>query len=367
MKKILIISHNFYPKVNPRTFRTYEILKIMLKHDHKIDFITETKFDIKDYFNENDNLKIFYIKDKNYDLKKDTKKIHFLKKIGRYILGEKEMVNLFKGLKLLRLNTKDENYDLIMSIGLPFYFHIALYLSRLLNKKNVIKICDCGDPFYENKFYKIAPYFKIIQKIIFKKFDYIFIPIKEATIDYKKYKNIENIYVVPQYLDYKSIKIADYKEHEIPTFAYAGTFHKTQRDPEKLLQILTKIKVPFQFTIYTSCERNNYFTELLIKYKQILGTKLEIKEMIPRNQCIYELSQYDFLIDLKNINITQKSSKLIDYACTKRPIYSVDIRSKTLEKDIYMFLNKDYRKKVQINIRDYDIEIFYSKIMELMN
>ena len=53
----------------------------------------------------------------------------------------------------------------------------------------------------------------------------------------------------------------------------------------------------------------------------ILKEKLVINSLITREKCIYELSGMDFVINQNNINAEQKTSKLIDYMITGRPIF----------------------------------------------
>lgn len=367
MKKILVVSHNFYPKINPRSFRTYELLKVYLKNRNEIDFITEEKIDKNVYFKDFENINIYFLKEE-YTHKKmlyhsSNSFIKGVKKYLRYLLGEPEIFNLLRLLKVLN-KVKNEEYDVIISIGLPFYTHIALYLSGLLNKKG-IKICDCGDPFYENKFYKIAFYFKYIQKIIFKKFDYLFVPIEEAKKEYTLYKDESKIKVIPQGVDFSSIKIANYEQNRIPTFAYAGNFHKVQRDPENFLKILKSINLDFKFILYTSMIEGNYFTELLLKYKNEIPEKIEIRSLISREKCIFELSKMDFLIDIKNENESQLPSKLIDYGCTKRPVYSFKGSSNVIKENLIQFLEGNYENSLKIDLTKYDIDKIYMEIEKL--
>ena len=76
----------------------------------------------------------------------------------------------------------------------------------------------------------------------------------------------------------------------------------------------------FRFILYTDTT-SPLNMKLIDKYRDILKEKLVINSLITREKCIYELSGMDFVINQNNINAEQKTSKLIDYMITGRPIF----------------------------------------------
>ena len=157
--------------------------------------------------------------------------------------------------------------------------------------------------------------------MILNKFDYITVPISEAVKNYTFFKDKKFIKVIPQGFDFSSTKIAEYKKNRILTFGYAGVFYEKIRNPRVLFEYLVKLDIDFRFVIYTDKDKLQNM-KLIKPYMDILGDRLLVKTLIPREECIYNLSKMDFIINQSNLGEEQKPSKLIDYALTKRPVFS---------------------------------------------
>ena len=157
--------------------------------------------------------------------------------------------------------------------------------------------------------------------------------------------------VIPQGFDFSNVRIDNgFNGNAIPRFAYAGAIYPGYRDPSRFLQYLCeKVDKPFEFVVYT--KGHSFFEE----YKSILGNKLTVKDYVPREQLLWELSQMDFLVNIKNNNSVQSPSKLIDYYLTTRPI--IDITTDYNESDIVdEFLNGEYaHQHIKADISQYDI------------
>ena len=104
--------------------------------------------------------------------------------------------------------------------------------------------------------------------------------------------------------------------------------------------------------------------KLLNKYIKLLGNKLVIHNMIPREDAIYELSKMDFLINLENLSESQAPSKLIDYGLTGRPVYSFDQLNFSME-TLSKFLNADYRLTTSIDLVPFDIRNVAEQFLQL--
>lgn len=364
MSKILIVTHWFYPRQNPRAFRAFELYRELCKSNQVDVLIGDWKRFLKagsDY-HELDCFSGQNITNKNAKL--SNKKIVQLGiKIVQYFIGDRYLLS---GGHFISNNLDCSKYDAVISIGLPFYIHWTV--SKVLRKYHgkIVSISDWGDPFNGDPGKKIAPYFTRIQKRICNTFDYVITPTENAIQYYQRYKtNKDGIKVIPQGFDFSEIEICNYKPNIVPHFAYAGIFYRDKRNPEQFLDFLTKIKEDFVFTIYT-VKHGPMYQDILLKYQQILKEKLIINDTIPRIDCIRELSTNDFLVNIDNIDNIQVPSKLIDYTLSKRPILNFK-QDDIPEKAFLRFLRADYSDQYSINIDDYNIKNVAKKFSRLIN
>ncbi|MGJ0361819.1 hypothetical protein [Aliarcobacter cryaerophilus] len=332
MKKIIITTYHFYPEINPRAFRAFELAKSLAKNNCEVEIVIpdidynfidiEEKYGfkinkIKPGFLLNSSIKtIDYHKENNH-----KKSLFF--KLGKFLLsgiylGGKSFEYAFTLYSYLK--NMNKNFDAIISISFPISVHIgtSLYLRRL--KKNVVSIADTGDPFSNNPESKNYFYFKLIERNIFKYFDYITIPIDSAKKAYEGLVDEKKLKVIPQSIDFSEIRIKNYKSNDVVTFGFAGIFYEKIRNPKVLFDFLATLKMDFRFILYTDTT-SPLNMKLIDKYRDILKEKLVINSLITREKCIYELSGMDFVINQNNINAEQKTSKLIDYMITGRPIF----------------------------------------------
>jgi len=239
-----------------------------------------------------------------------------------------------------------------------------------INKQlaSAIKVAYYGDPLYKNPALPACPLYYWIDRFIASRFDYISIPTDKALSVYTTFKDKEHIKVIPQGFDFSEISKADYQKNTVPTFAYAGTFYEDIRNPTDLLENLYKLYqkgVDFKFVIYTKTTNSNNM-KLLNKYIKLLGDKLVIHNMIPREEAIYELSKMDFLINLENLSESQAPSKLIDYGLTGRPIYSFDQLNFSVE-ILMKFFNTDYSLAISVDLEQFDIRNVASQFLRLID
>ncbi|MDB8567893.1 hypothetical protein [Turicibacter sanguinis] len=357
MKKLLINSYYFYPDNTPRAFRTTELAKELIKQGYDVTIALPNRY--SKYKNEiekeiKSNNLIFCGKDitklKNNSFNQNKKLRKFVSNIIKYFLSDKNIKYFYTNYSALSQN--NDSFDWIISIGLPFYIHIGSYLFA---KKNSIKmIADYGDPFSSNPAFKIAPYFKLIEKHILKHVEFITIPTKNSIKYYEKLNcNTNKIKIIPQGFDIDSIEVANYEKNKICTFAYAGLFYEKIRNPKKLFLALEKIQSNFKFIIYTDLS-NTETVNCLREIPNSIKDKFVINDLLPRKTCIYELSKMDFLINLENQNSGQLPSKLIDYGIAGRPILNtkLDIEYEILEQ----FINGNYDEKLILDISIFDIK-----------
>ena len=107
--------------------------------------------------------------------------------------------------------------------------------------------------------------------------------------------------------------------------------------------------------------------ELILPFIKLLGHKLEIRNMVKRENLLTNLSKMDFLINLENRNCpTQIPSKLIDYSISNRPILSlnpVEINKTKFEE----FLNGNYNGRLTVsNLNQYQIKNVAASFIDLI-
>lgn len=374
LKKILLVGYHFFPEQVPRSFRMYELARELSK-TYKVTLIIPKLegFDIEKI---GENISVISLKSgyifnrkKKINLNSNTKlkkKSYFkskLRRIFNYFFDNRQIEYSLRIYRYLKNNV--ESFDCVISIALPFCTHLGCYLGMKNDNKKLI--LDYGDPFYFNTTSKKAFYFRNLEKKILKRATYIALPIEEAKKAFSYYQIENKINIIPQGFALENIKLAKYKKNEIPNFCYAGIFYSDIRNPLNFFKKLNLINREFKLVIYTNIVNYNTLENIteIEKERKKLGKKVQIKNLISREECIYEMSKMDFLINLENINKEQSPSKLIDYAISKRPILSFNQNNfdiSTFEK----FLDGDYSKEKKIDVEKYNIKNIAHSFIELI-
>lgn len=348
--KIVIISRLCYPASGPRANRTTELAKELVRQNNEVTiYALLGDYDYSEY-SKKTGIRFKNLGQAKYGLSSNTgKKTNLFYKFLRKVFGKYTLFPETLFIPMVKKAIKNEKeIDVLITIAVPHILHMATALSDLSKIKTWI--ADCGDPFMGNPFHRPPFYFEYFERKWCEKCNYITVPVESAINAY--YPEFYNkIKVIPQGFDFGSTKIASYHPNKVVTFAYSGAFYKGLRDPSAFLRYLTTIKIPYKFIIYTKD------ISLLLPYIKELGQNIEIREYIPREDLIYELSKMDFLVNIPNNSGVQQPSKLIDYALTKRPILEVssefteDVKSRFME-----FIAGDYhQQQVFANLEQYNI------------
>jgi len=383
-RKLIITSYNFFPENTPRAFRTFELAKEFSRRGYEIFlFIPEYNFEY-DTLERRYNQKIFKTKT-GFLLNRNGKVIRnrnsgvpsrvgsavnlkakmVVKELLHQIIPEANRFEYGITLSTRMAEISGEKFDGLISIAMPFCSHWGSVLGRVRNNIEIdVMIAEYGDPFYENRAYNNFYHHLLFEKMVMRYFDYIVVPDKIAVDSYLRFKNRENIKVIPQGLRFEDVRVAEYRKNVPITFGFAGNLYKKIRDPRSFLDYLTTIDSEFKFIIYTNMD-NSDTRELLQPYFEKLGRKMVVNHKISRFNCIYELSKMDFLINFENESVNQVPSKLIDYGLSGRPILS--FKSSTFSRKIFeQFMEGRYENEVKIDLTPFRIENVCDRFEELL-
>lgn len=345
-QKILIISQRIHPALSPRSHRATELAKELALQGHQVTlcavlgdydyarFISETGIQVTDLGISGFEWKSSDIKQRKLSLWRKGI-IFFLRKWFNF----PDILISFRVAKYLKTCG---GYDRIITIAVPYSIHWGTVYAkkRYAHLKNALWISDCGDPFMGNLFDRPPFYFKWVEKWWCKTTNYITVP-TEIAIDgyYPEFREI--IRVIPQGFVFDESILSEYHENAIPTFAYSGMVYPQRRDPRKLLDFLCNYNYDFHFVVYTNKRT------LFEPYIKKLGNKLEMRDYVPREQLLHELSKMDFLINIRNESAIQAPSKLIDYYLTHRPILEIT-SDFCQEQQFKEFFHKYYESQLKI-------------------
>ncbi len=351
VEKVLIITKAFYPDITPRSFRATELARELARQGHEV--VVSLPVDGFDYtlIEKKYNIRIHdlgKLKWKNVELKGGRIRLLFrriLKRILQVLFEYPDLELMFRVSKLLRF---EKGYDVLISIAVPYPIHwgVAMAWDK---KKNIAGtwIADCGDPYMGDRMdsFRKLFYFRYIEKWFCRKTDFITIPVEEARQAY--YPEFHSkIRVIPQGLRYQDLDLPAYHRNgSPPVFAYAGNFIPGKRDPRQTLEYMSSLNNEFKFVIFTS------HRDLIEPYIKMLGDKLSICNLVPREKLLKILSAMDFLINFDNNTETQVPSKLIDYSITGRPV--LNIKGPGDFNILNEFLAGDYTHKMKLNSPDY--------------
>jgi hypothetical protein len=267
---------------------------------------------------------------------------------------------MFKVRKALK---KESGYDLLVSVAVPHPVHWGVAWVR--TKKHPIAktwVADCGDAYMgvikHDSFGKFF-YFKYLEKWFCRKADFITIPNIMMKVNYYPEFHYK-IKEITQGFKFEDVKFEKQPvSNQVPTFAFAGVFMRTTRNPSQLLDYLIKTQKDFKFIVYTSTP------DILLPYLDILKDKIEIREYIPRLELLKVLSTMDFLLNIGYDPAQQAPSKLIDYYLTGRPILNM-FTNGVNEKMVDDFLAADYSGAFKNNNLDqYRIENVCKAFLQL--
>lgn len=364
--KLLLVSNAFYPEISPRSYRATELAREFSRQGHEVVVITKYRnHDYSDFLRETSVVLKMWDGGKlpEVGIARRNPWAFLSRALKRALLVLFEypaIEDMFHVRKMLR---RENGYDMMISFAVPYPVHWGVAWAMNRRRKIATKwVADCGDPYVGDVLdsFRKPFYFAYLEKWFCKKADFITIPVQSAIDAY--YPEFHGkIKIIPQGFNFDISTPEQVKpDREGPEFAYAGRFLQGIRDPEPLLDFLSKIEMPFRFYVYTDQP------EYLKKYIDSLKEKLIISDYIPREQLLKELSQMDFLINFDNNTLLNVPSKLIDYSITGRPV--LNIKRDFSAESVKNFLNGNYSGRMQLpDPMCYHIRFISGQFLELLN
>jgi len=402
--KILIVSHQFTPHESPRTTRWKLIVEELISLGHQVTVITGTKQDQEDkdvniiyVGNKNTSNIVRNFREKSNNLTNTNlfKRIFYnsLKKIYRFIVKTFAwpdysmfwLISIYRNRKKLKLD-----YDLLITVSLPFSSHIAGYL---INKKNNKKwMMDIGDPFTlkkdapENNYLLYGALNKYFENKLYSLADKIMFTHNDALYTHKEYFKLPDGKVIvanPISKFDKDIyqKSLNYNYNSLPIkFGYFGIFTKGVRSPINFLETLEN-KKNIEFHWYLN---NDSKSEIIFDNQE---SESIVHSIVPRNKALNIMAEsMHCLLSIGNLNPTQLPSKVIEYISTGKPVvHFAEIENDPVIKiandfdNLFIITSKtnldkffieltDYFKSVSTFNKNFFIEQYTSKsIIKLLN
>jgi len=380
-KKILIVTHQFLPHVSPRTTRWSLLIDYLVDKGNDITVLSGTRpqESVKNY-------KVLYFGSKsmssvintarqnsNNSTSSNLKKLMFriLKLIYRFLFKTFAwpdyamfwIFTIYKNKKKIH-----DDYDIIISISLPFTSHVCAYL---LNKRlNAEWYMDIGDPFSLKKFssennkflfsfinrFIEKKYYKIASKIIFTHKEASELHMENFNIPSSKIVNGYPIGRIDKNLLSKSINY-NYSQKPLK-IGYFGIFTDKVRDPENYLKFVHNFySYKFEHFWYTNQESKKFLNK--INNNQIHN----IYDLVSRDKAIkIMLEDMHILLSIGNFNKYQLPSKVIEYISLGKPVlHFAEIKEDPLYKFEDLFRNF---KIINKNTSNEEIDKFL-KVFEL--
>lgn len=366
VKRILIITYDFYPDNSPNTYRWFNILKLWEKDKIEIFVVTAQKENFLPY-EELGLIKIFRVGENFLDkLKKNINR----SKTSQSNISNKNVIYSNEKLSLLKkiynltwkkiyfpdfaflwekpAHKKAEelilNYNIhnVITISWPFTDHLVG--NRLKKKHNINWIADTIDPFYLSKavnnyfFYK--RFNKNLESRVLNKADKITVLTPKLKSAYLKlYPHLNNKIEVNHnvFVPVKYKNNFDFpKDNSIFLLTFVGTLAKKTREPHQLLKFFTYLvennkdsKIIYQLHFYGN---HNQFTKDFNNLEHLMNKNIFLHGFIDRDKVTDVINKSNIVVNIGNNNKYQEPSKVLEYVYLQKPILNIcSIKDDTAE------------------------------------
>ncbi len=359
-KKILLILSQFHPSVTPNVFRWQRICEEFVKQGNSITILTTKSTNTpNDYFS--DDLRIirtghntlmdlwqYYTstKNKRSEYGSVNKKPSWIRSCLEFIINQTwrkiywpdgTALWYFPAKSKIKNLFKEESFDVVISVGLPFTAHLLGKFCKL-NSKRCIWIMDIEDPFcYSDEFWvnNFSLYKKLNirkEKECFQFADHISVTNQSALDKYMEYFSFakSKIEVIPPLLNEDHYD-GDYKINLDPNecnLGYFGSFYLNVREPQRLVNFLKKVKNadPLFFSklkIYIAGQLSPKHAYYFFNIEPEIKDKIVLIGFINQRDIHYLMKRMHSLINIGNTTSYHLPSKIVDYLASRRPIINL--------------------------------------------
>ena len=242
---------------------------------------------------------------------------------------------------------KTNKIDVVVATGSPWSSLVVAYLINKLT--GVPYICDFRDPWIANPFHHTKG--KLLDKLSASLERKIVVNSFATSLNTQplmeqfqaRYPNVpkDRFVVIPNGFDVEEFaKIPDKSEitsnKGIITLTHAGFLYGL-RDPATLLDAIRQTNELIKEKNLQFCFRQigavslNY--DIAEEYADLLHNKsLQLVEPMPYTECLQELKQADYVVNIQPKTTTQVPSKLYDYLALARPIINITPKKRRIRR-----------------------------------
>lgn len=368
-KKILLVSHSFYPVNSPRSLRATALAKEFARQGHKVTVLTVKDPAVHEPFAEEHGITIKDLGPLRFraiNISNCTGIRRFAKRVlRRTMLLLLEYPDIELMFKVKRVLKRESGYDLMITVAVPYPIHWGAAWARTYDHRIAdVWVADCGDPYcgLENDSFSPPFYFSYVEKWFSRKADYIAIPFEGARVAYFP-EFYSKIRIIPQGLSFPGqLPPAEPANKSMVTFAYFGNVKSYMHYAVPFIKELNAVEKDFRFIVYSK-DRAVFEQALEPKARR----KCVFRDYVAREDLLQSLASVDFLVHFPYKKGTQKSLKLVDYAYLRKPILSYRNDEESTQK-LKAFLSRNFEGAMPPeDYRKYEIENVSARFLELAN
>ncbi|KTD24334.1 Uncharacterised protein [Legionella lansingensis] len=359
--RILVITHSYYPKHDPRAFRWSAVCEHWAQNGIIVDVVCAYANATLARFEQIRGVNVYRVVDPSQRFvpvgsastgyqTASSKTSSWLGKIKQFAhpIIKKIVITLrwpdyawlwIPGAyrQIVRL-VKTHHYDGIFSSAVPFSSHIPVMMLGQ-KRKNISWVCDYGDPFSclrelpmnNTKLYQGLN--RWVESKVINASKKISVTTRETAQEYIKYLGVCDkwLHVIPPLVKSNYIYLDRYEKEEesleekIIHLVFAGTLYAKIRNPRFLLELLSEIHVKMtspKFIIHFygkigDCEQE------FEPYKKAINDWIYFHGSVDRDQLIKVYRSADILVNIGNTTTYQVPSKVIEYMSTGLPILNI--------------------------------------------
>ena len=338
--KILIIAHDYTPRLTPRALRWSAIVNYWISLGYEVDIVSgPPKNPAK-----GKPLRKTYGAFAKWIYDRTWKNIYW---------PDYACLWFFSAFRRASRLLKKKRYDVIVSVSLPFTGHLVAYSLR---KRfcGAIWLVDIGDPFYypfkipELRWNNQALYARLnyfIEQRILNVCHIVTVttaPVRDMYLATFRHVTSKIHVIPPMRSDApRELKKNDlFRGNNVKRLVYIGTLYQGIRNPAYLLGLLhglQEVGLPDIWRIHFLGNVNNC-ESIFQEYASLLGDKLYVHGPVTHGESLEAMQSADILVNIGNATSFQLPSKVVEYAATGKPILNII----SLEEDSTKKFLEDY-------------------------